>query len=147
MTPFTSCVGAVKNGHFVIGEIEVTDEILETELGAVLSDLIALLVLIIEELIGEWNIVVNHVLPTVVAHIEDLGAEAEPVEETVNLLADVGLSPGRHFLWEMYIRPSRRPPSMGWRCISIASLIEYRLHHLLYRLYRLHHLLWTAFFE
>lgn len=121
MASCASGVGAVKDGDFVVGDVEVCYEILEAELSAVFSDLIALLVLIVEELVGEGYFVVDHVLSAVVSHIEDLCVEAKPVQEAVDLLTDVGLSPRRHCLWARYVQPSRPPLSRDSRCKSTAS--------------------------
>ena len=87
-----------------------------------LPDLVALLILVVEEFVGEGNVVIDHVLAAIVADVEDLCAEAQPVEEAVDLLADVGLPSGGHCLRATYVRPCLPPPSRGWRCKSIASL-------------------------
>lgn len=40
----------------------------------------------------------THIFASIVADVEHLGIESQPIEIPVYLLADIGLPPGRHYI-------------------------------------------------
>ena len=70
-----------------------------------------------------------HVLAAVVANVEDLGFEAEPVEEAVDLFADVGLAPGRHCL-SPRVRPTMHTTTFTGYALYIDCIYSLTLHHI-----------------
>jgi len=84
--PLVGSVGAVEDGDLVVLAVDEADQILKTHLCAVLTDLIALLILIIKKIAFGLDAVVfiriistYHILSTVVTYVEYLGIESQPV--------------------------------------------------------------------
>ena len=96
-------IRAIEDGYLVVFSIYETYQIFETHLSTHLSNLIALSILIIKKIaLGLNTVVFNrtkstyHVFSSVVAYIEYLGIEAQPVEKTVDFLTDVRFASSRY---------------------------------------------------
>lgn len=72
---FFGGVGAIENSDFVVGVIDIFDEVVEADACYFFPYLIALGVVVVEEIFGHGDIVVNKILPSVVSHIENLASK------------------------------------------------------------------------
>ena len=58
VSSFFCCIGPIKYCHLVLFPVDEGDEVSEAVICALLPNLIALFILVVEELTSEWNVIV-----------------------------------------------------------------------------------------